>query len=134
MCSFVRKPTGGGGGGGGGGSSHLGGQGHSSAHSDSIHWRSGGQDSGSHHPVWARLWRGHGINGRRMKQKLQRDNFNSNKVTFPATSSLQLQCTMHATLLLPAPQPAASVVVPTTLFLGDGVSPLPPPPPPRLRS
>ena len=35
------------------GSSHLGGQGHSSAHSGSVHWRSGGQDSGDHHPVWA---------------------------------------------------------------------------------
>ena len=43
------------------GSSRRGGQGHSSTRGGSINRRSSSQDGGGHHPLRARLGRGHGV-------------------------------------------------------------------------
>ena len=66
-----------------------------------------------------------------MKQKLQRDNFNTNKVTFSAPSSLQFA--MHNACHSSATCPSACSLgggTYHTISRGWGVPPPPPPPPP----
>lgn len=71
------------------GSSRRGGLGHSSARSGSVNRRSCSQDGGGHHPLRARLGRGHGIT-KGGRGRSSREKFQQQQSSFPSSRQLAI--------------------------------------------